>query len=836
MINNVELLAPAGDLNAFLAAVGNGADAVYLGGKLFNAREFAGNFDIQDLKGLLRYAHIRDVRVYLTMNTLISDSELPQAVDFAKQAYLAGIDGVIVQDIGFAGILKQMFPDLHLHGSTQMTIYDLKGVKALEKIGFKRVVLARELSLDEICFISKNTSLEIEVFIHGALCISYSGQCLMSSIIGARSGNRGKCAQPCRLPYELAADGVYGNSISRRAKDIGKYILSPKDLWAINLLDSIINSGVKSLKIEGRMKSAEYVATVVRIYRKYIDITAGKQKDCSEKTVIDKKDIIDLSQIFNRGGFTDAYLRGRKGNIVMCCEKPKNWGIYIGNVEYYNPKLKTIKMKLRESLSIGDGVEVWNGKNDSPGTLVSRIVADGKDARSAKSGDSVEVGYLKGKISKGDRVYKTSDKQLNLEAANSYKKSNKKVSLNCRITVKYNMPVVLKVWDSRGNSIEIVGDIPEKAVNIAITEAKIIEQLRKTGSTPFRFNNIGIELDEGLSLPVSKINLMRREALDAMEIKRANPYARKISGNAVEKKEHPLYFPGNSRKMQKLSAFFYKWDKKISLKELNVDRIYIPITSLLDNNKLEEICTYRSNGSEAFVWIPSITRGNYERVIENALDRLNPGMIDGISLGNIGSLAFVKDDHKLIISGDYSLNVFNSYAIREYFRLGFHEIVLSPEVNINQIKTLTPINGTVIELIVYGRIPLMTVENCIPGNVRACSASRLRDRDECRDAAFRLKDRKGMEFPVLSDSVDCRCRILNSNVMFIPDELEKLKNSYIDMFRLCFYDETNEEILSISHMHRDIIENGYAALEKYNNLIDLVKSRGYNKGHLFRGV
>ena len=259
-MNKFELLAPAGSYDAFIAATENGADAVYLGGKLFNARANASNFDNDELKKIVEYAHLRNVKIYVTMNTLLTNNELNEALDFAYDLYNMGIDAVIVQDLGLAKVLHERIPLLHLHASTQMTIYNLAGVKKLEELGFTRVVLARELSLDEIKYICDNTNLEIEVFVHGALCISYSGQCLMSSMIGDRSGNRGKCAQPCRLPYTLLKNGTPLKS---------GYLLSPKDLCTIDYFSKLPN--ITSLKIEGRMKSPEYVATVVSTYRKAID-------------------------------------------------------------------------------------------------------------------------------------------------------------------------------------------------------------------------------------------------------------------------------------------------------------------------------------------------------------------------------------------------------------------------------------------------------------------------------------------------------------------------------------------------------------------------------------
>ena len=318
MKNNVELLSPAGDFECVKAAVQNGADAIYLGASSFSARASAANFSLAELKEVINYAHIRNVKVHLALNTLIKNNEFSEAISIAEKAYELGIDAIIVQDLGLATTLINSFPKLPIHASTQMTIHNLSGVQALERLGIQRVVLARELSLPEIEYICRNTNVEVETFIHGALCIGYSGQCLFSSMVGGRSANRGKCAQACRLPYQLLQD--------KNIIDSG-YLLSPRDLCGLEFLPSLIEAGVKSFKIEGRLKSPEYVAVATRIYRKYIDLYFS-----SNPYEINLKDKKDLLQVFNRGNFSSGHL-DRKANLdLVFKEKQNNMGIYIGNV------------------------------------------------------------------------------------------------------------------------------------------------------------------------------------------------------------------------------------------------------------------------------------------------------------------------------------------------------------------------------------------------------------------------------------------------------------------------------------------------------------------------
>ncbi len=344
--NNVELLSPAGDFDCVRAAVQNGANAIYLGASSFSARASAKNFALDELKNVIDYAHIRNVKVHLALNTLIKNDEFCDAIHIAEKAYEFGVDAILVQDLGLAVSLINSFPKLPIHASTQMTTHNLGGVKVLERLGAKRVVLSRELSLTEIEYICRNSNIEIETFIHGALCISYSGQCLFSSMVGGRSANRGKCAQACRLPYQLLQD--------EKVVDSG-YLLSPRDLCGLDFLPALIEAGVTSFKIEGRLKSPEYVATVTRIYRKYIDLYFS-----SNPYEVNMKDRKDLLQVFNRGNFSSGHLDIKPNLNFVFKEKQNNMGIYVGNVANYNSKKGHVTLNLNDFLAVGDSITFEN--------------------------------------------------------------------------------------------------------------------------------------------------------------------------------------------------------------------------------------------------------------------------------------------------------------------------------------------------------------------------------------------------------------------------------------------------------------------------------------------
>ena len=431
MESEIELLSPAGDFECLKAAVQNGANCIYFGANLFSARAYANNFDDDELAKAIEYCKIRGVKTNLTLNILIKDDELESAFNVAKKAYESGIDAIIVQDLGLAKMLIKNFPDLPIHASTQMSVHNLQGVLELQELGFSRVVLSRELSIEEIEYICENSNIEIECFIHGALCISYSGQCLFSSMIGGRSGNRGKCAQSCRLPYELIEN-------EKTTLDKG-YLLSPRDLCSLDYLPRLINCGVKSLKVEGRMKSPEYVATVTRIYRKYINLAK------SNKTYkIDEQDRKDLMQVFNRGNFSSGHLNPHANKNLIFSEKPNNMGLFLGHVAKYNPSKGLITLNLNEPIEIGDTIAL---EKETGTYTISELMTKNTNIKTANPNDFVTIGRMKGNIKVGDKIYKMSSKQLTTLAYSSFENDiqTKKIPLNCEIKIVKNSPISIHV-------------------------------------------------------------------------------------------------------------------------------------------------------------------------------------------------------------------------------------------------------------------------------------------------------------------------------------------------------------------------------------------------------
>ena len=775
-MKKIELLSPVGGYTQFIAAVESGADAVYLGGSSFNARNSATNFSDDELKEAIKYAHIRGVKVHLTLNILIHDSEINEAIEFAKRAYSYGVDAFIVQDLGVIKLLNEVIPEANIHFSTQGTVYSLEGVKALSPFNFERIVLARELTLEEIENICKNTDKEIEVFVHGALCICYSGQCRYSSLIGERSGNRGKCAQPCRLKYSLYMDNE---------KKKSEYILSPKDLCGIHDLIRLIKAGVTSLKIEGRLKSPEYVACVTSIYRKYIDLAYELiEKGEEDKYKVQEEDIKKLLQVFNRGGFSRGYYYGESSRELMCYERPKHWGVYLGKVLKYDKRRKLVTVRLEDSLNMGDGVEIVS--DTLPGNVVTYIEKDKKQIKSATKGEIVVIGDIVGEIGENEDIYKISDKELN----NSLKvftngKFYKKLPVSMVLVAKVGENVKLNVRDNDGNLIEFVSEYRvEKALNRPIDFDNAYSGLSKLGDTPFKLDNLVLDSDKDALVPASILNDVRRCAIDLL-IKERATIKRSFPSKEVEKVKVT-----NKEREGKISVYLYN-AKSLEGLEL-ADRVYVPIS---DFESVKEILKDKEV-------VPYLT------AVERAKDGLN---LDSVLVGNWEHLEFFKNVENKYC--DASFNIFNSYtckALEEVYKV--RGVNLSYELNLEEIKKID--TNLEVEVTVYGRLPLMISEHCVIGSELAGR----KNCNFCEKAQFYLEDRMGERFPIITDRKSCRMQILNSKVLYAGEVIKELKDR-CDYFRAYFFDESAEE-------RRRIL----SALKKVEEL------RGFTSGHFYRGV
>lgn len=775
-----ELLSPAGDFECLKAAVQNGADSIYLGANLFSARASAKNFDDNELQKAIEYCKIRGVKTHLTLNILIKDNEFEDAFNLAKKAYEYGIDAIIVQDLGLAKTLIKAFPDLPIHGSTQMSVHNLQGALELQELGFKRVVLSRELSIEEIEYITNNCDIEIECFIHGALCISYSGQCLFSSIIGGRSGNRGTCAQGCRLPYELIEN-------DNKVLDKG-YLLSPRDMCSLEYLSRLISCGVKCFKIEGRMKNPEYVATVTRIYRKYIDLYfSGK------KYKIDEQDRKDLMQVFNRGNFSSGHLNSKANTNLIFSEKPNNMGLFLGHIAKYNQSKGLITLNLNEPLEIGDTIST---EYESGTYTISELVKNKENIKSANIDDFVTIGRMKGKIKVGDKVFKMSSKKLDIETLSSFENDvqTKKIPLNCEVKIVKNSPISIHI--SSACDLEIyrkldiyceIDTIPTDSINHPLEKEKVILQISKTTNTPYYFKNIKIKLDENIFLPnIKSLNELRRTALSLVE-NFAKSKIKRFSNVALES------INVNTSKTNKtISVLLNELHPDEDYNQLSgFDNIYIPL-KYFANKKYEKTIKILSSKFDTYIYLPTIIKTNYINLLSSKIeDTINQYNIKGFIFSNISNFKFLKSfsPNKFNFIANYTFNIFNKYTIKELLDLGINTFTISPELNKNIINEL--INNANPEIICYGRTPLMNMNYCPLGKSNHCYPNCDM---KCKTSnKYYLKDRMNFMFPLVPDNIQTVSTLYNSKITSIsPNEFDKELSLRIDIL-----DESIEQIQNI---------------------------------------
>ena len=805
-MKEIELLAPVGSFDSLKAAVQNGANAVYLGGKDFSARASANNFDREELKEAVKYAHIRDVRVFVTTNTLIKQNELEDFVEYAKFLYDIDVDAIIMQDIGAAMLIHELLPDFELHASTQMVAHSLEDVQYLESIGFKRVVLARELTVEEIKYICDNANVDIEIFVHGALCVCYSGGCLMSSMIGNRSGNRGRCAQPCRQKYTMI-DISTGEEIHNN----GDYLLSTKDLNTIEEIDKIIDTGVLSLKIEGRMKKPEYVATVIKSYRDAID-----EYETTKKVNISDETMEDLYTIFNRK-FTKGLILGEVGEEVMNSNVPNNQGLYVGKVVDYNKKAKRLKIKLEGTLKKGDGINLGGG-------TIGRIIK-GKDiTQIGYKGETIELDFI-GEAKKNQLVFKTSDTDLIDRAQKTYTQDKEfaKSLIDAEISIKLDSYPELRLIDKNENIVTVQGDkLVEKALKVALSEEKIEIQIKKLGNTPYEIDQLKINLDEGVSMPISLINQMRREAIELLDNARISVKGRMYKDNDI--KYSPKIYSRNADNKSKIRVKVNNIEALKSILNLDIDMIYYE-----DVSTIEQAMTMANANNKKLIYsAPRIVRNREYKRLEKSEEYCR----DHVQISALGQVKYYKENSESVkFDVDYYLNPFNSETINHYKKEGAETVCISQELNLHEIKETTQYTELEIETVAYGYIPMMLSEYC-PMGVVARSCKKDKRCANCKESKYVLRDFKGEEYRVSQD-IFCRSTIYNSSANCLINNLDELSEAGINIFRLDFTHETPELIEKITESFIDVIENDFVADAKS---LEVFEDMDTTLGHLYKGV
>ena len=666
----MELLAPAGSMEALRAAVCNGADAVYLGADTFNARMNARNFSAADLQEAVVYCHVRGVKVHLTLNTLVLDREMPRAAELIRLAASCGVDAFIVQDLGVVSLCRQLAPDVPIHASTQMSIHSLEGVMEAAALGCSRVVLARELPAEEIAHICKKSPVEIEVFVHGALCMCYSGQCYLSSVIGRRSGNRGQCAQPCRLPYG------YGRFESTR------YPLSLKDNCLAGELDELRRMGVASIKIEGRMKRPEYVAIVTRAYRTVLN--GGK---------LMPSDLQELETAFSRQGFTDGYFRGQTGSDMF--------------------------------------------------------------GRRQEGEDTADL------FASARATYEQGEPQ--------------RIGVRFYAMIRRGEPAQLAVEDPDGNLCRTRGPVPEQAVYRSLTPQDLEQQLKKTGGPPYLCTAVRSSLDPDLMLPASAINAMRRDVIAELTAKRGRAAPAHL--NAYDE---PPRYDGIAGEPQLTIAVRTAGQITSRMLSMKPTVLYVPLSELVEHPELRQRVGVET---QLAAILPRVIWSGELVPVARQLRTVYEMGVRQVLAGNLGQLHIARAAG-FAVRGDFGLNIVNSRAMRYLREQGLDSQLLSFELTLPQIRDIS--KAVPAELLIYGRLPLMLMENCVMKNRTGICA--------CQTGTVRLVDRVGEEFPIVKDPGTCRNVLLNGKKLYLLDKKDALRGMGLWALRLQFTTENPGEI------------------------------------------
>ena len=666
----MELLAPAGSMEALRAAVCNGADAVYLGADTFNARMNARNFSAADLQEAVVYCHVRGVKVHLTLNTLVLDREMPRAAELIRLAASCGVDAFIVQDLGVVSLCRQLAPDVPIHASTQMSIHSLEGVMEAAALGCSRVVLARELPAEEIAHICKKSPVEIEVFVHGALCMCYSGQCYLSSVIGRRSGNRGQCAQPCRLPYG------YGRFESTR------YPLSLKDNCLAGELDELRRMGVASIKIEGRMKRPEYVAIVTRAYRTVLN--GGK---------LTPSDLQELETAFSRQGFTDGYFRGQTGSDMF--------------------------------------------------------------GRRQEGEDTADL------FASARATYEQGEPQ--------------RIGVRFYAMIRRGEPAQLAVEDPDGNLCRTRGPVPEQAVYRSLTPQDLEQQLKKTGGTPYLCTAVRSSLDPDLMLPASAINAMRRDVIAELTAKRGRAAPARL--NAYDE---PPRYDGIAGEPQLTIAVRTAGQITSRMLSMKPTVLYVPLSELAEHPDLPQRVSVET---QLAAILPRVIWSGELAPVARQLRTVYEMGVRQVLAGNLGQLHIARAAG-FAVRGDFGLNIVNSRAMRYLREQGLDSQLLSFELTLPQVRDIS--KAVPAELLIYGRLPLMLMENCVMKNRTGICA--------CQTGTVRLVDRVGEEFPIVKDPGTCRNVLLNGKKLYLLDKKDTLRGMGLWALRLQFTTENPGEI------------------------------------------
>lgn len=808
----IEILAPAGSMESMRAAIGAGADAVYMGGARFGARAYADNPETDALREAIDYVHLHGKRLYLTVNTLLKPEEMGDALyHYLKPYYEQGLDAVIVQDAGVLAFVAEEFPGLPIHASTQMSLAMAEGARCFEGYPVTRLVNARELGLSEIRRIREESTLELESFVHGALCYCYSGQCLMSSLIGGRSGNRGRCAQPCRMEYN------------------GSYLLSPKDICTLDMIPELIEAGIDSFKIEGRMKRYEYAAGVAAAYRREADryFELGAQRYAAfhrEHPEVLRQAVTDMQDLYNRGGFTSGYYRQHNGRAMMSMERPNHSGVLAAKVTQV--KGNRAVLCCTEKLCAQDVLEIRMQTGKGKAWENGRAAESGRNAGTAKNyeftlgqgyaaGESFEAKFTPGlPVKKGDPVYRTKNAALLERISREYYETEPKIAVSGEFAANAGERARLTVTDG-SVCVCVQGEIVQRAEKQPVSEERLRTSLEKTGDTPFLFKELRIQTSGDIFMPMSALNALRREALERLRAGIAEQYRRKVPVKGDGTDEAP-----DTGVVFKVQGAIHA--SVMTMEQLEavtaaarVGRIYYDIAALPLQAVPQAAAAAAAAGKQFFLRMPQICRAQTYDWLRGQKELLLAAPVDGYLLRNCEELyLFAKEwrvqDMGKILAADAMLYVMNVPAKRFFRSLGVTEFTAPYEENARELKALGIHD---MALTVYGRLPLMTSAQCVRKNTGKC----LLQEKRTEPAPVYITDRKQKKLPVLNFCGFCYNTIYNPECLSLLacEELDGLAPAAL---RYDFTLESGAETSGILEENR------------------LPEHMSYTYGHFRRGV
>ena len=788
MNKKVEILSPAGSYESLKAAIAAGADAVYIGGTRFGARAYANNLTEEELLEAIDYVHLHGRKIYLTINTLLKEHELcNELYDYLLPYYKQGIDAVIVQDIGVLTYIKEQFPDLPIHASTQMTITNVLGAQFLKSLGAERIVTAREMQLSEIEEIAKNTDVEIESFVHGALCYCYSGQCLYSSLIGGRSGNRGQCAQPCRLPYRID-----------NQKDT-QYVLSLKDICTLEYIPELVEAGIDSFKIEGRMKKPEYVALVTAMYRKYVDLYLK----CGKKAFrVEEKDREMLMDLYNRGGSHGGYYYTKNGRDMLSLERPNHAGVPA--LQVMKCKGRNVTVKALVDIHKGDVIELPDGAEN---------FTFGMDV--LKGQTTTITTHKNQKFSQDHILNRTRNESLLqwIKASIIDSKSKMKINGQLKLSVKEAARLVIEYQDI---TVEVAGEKAQEAVNQPMNAERVEKQMRKTGNTLFEFDKLKIELDGNLFMPMQALNELRRTAIEALEKQILSLFRR-------TEKQKVLYTDESEKTHNSMPMYVYVENLEQWEEALNFDyaeRIYLDCNALdkawLNSDVPNIIDRTHQSGKQIYLGMPHIFRKETILKYEEAYDNIMKASWDGVLIRNYESYAFLKNHgYSGKIVTDYNLYQFNKYA-KEFWKNEMIESTTAPlELNFKELKEVGVENS---ELVVYGYFPMMVSAQCVKKTTEGCKKQK---------GQMLIKDRYQKQFAVKNHCDYCYNIIYNTASVVLTDQKMEILELNPKAIRLHFTTENRQSMRKIMELYNEVFYKGEQAIEPEFE---------FTRGHFKRGI